>query len=61
MINSTTNFNIGLFIWQLLALIAVVLVFFLLLQIYRKISKYLDLKIKHLEQKMDANQEQIQD
>jgi len=55
--NDVTNFSLGLFIWQLMALIAVVLVFFLLLKIYRKISKYLDLKIKYLERQMGSDQE----
>jgi F0F1-type ATP synthase membrane subunit b/b' len=54
---SSETFNLGLFIWQLLALIAVILVFFLLLKIYKKISKYLDLKIKYLEKKIESNEE----
>jgi hypothetical protein len=48
------DFSLGLFVWQMLALIAVVLVFFLLLKIYKKISKYLDLKIQHLQKKMES-------
>lgn len=49
--------NWGLFIWQLLALLAVVMVFVLLLKIYRKLSKYLDLKIKRLEKGMNSDEE----
>jgi len=51
------DFSTGLFIWQILALVSVILVFFLLLKIYRKISKFLDLKIKILERKLDSNEE----
>ena len=54
---SIDTFNIGLFIWQVLALVAVILVFFLLLKIYKKISKFLDLKIKYLEKRMKSDQE----
>ena len=57
MVKSIDNFSLGLFIWQLLALIAVVLVFFLLLKIYKKVSKYLDLKIKYLEKEMESHEE----
>ena len=52
----TDSFSVGLFIWQILALLAVILVFFLLLKIYKKISKYLDMKIKHLEKKMESEE-----
>ena len=51
------DFSIGLFIWQILALISVILVFILLLKIYRKISKFLDLKIKLLEKKMESDED----
>lgn len=51
-----SDFSWGLFIWQIFALVAVVLVFFLLLRIYRKISKYLDLQIKYLEKKMNSEE-----
>lgn len=51
------DFSIGLFIWQILALVSVILVFFLLLKIYRKISKVLDLKIKLLEKKLNSEDE----
>jgi len=51
------DFSIGLFIWQILALVSVILVFFLLLKIYRKLSKYLDLKIQLLEKKMDSDED----
>jgi F0F1-type ATP synthase membrane subunit b/b' len=51
------DFSIGLFIWQILALVSVILVFFLLLKIYRKISKFLDLKIKILEKKLHSDEE----
>jgi F0F1-type ATP synthase membrane subunit b/b' len=54
---SIDTLNLGLLIWQLLALIAVVLVFFLLLKIYKKISKYLDVKIKYLEKRIEAEDE----
>lgn len=57
MVKSIDNFSLGLFIWQLLALIAVVLVFLLLLKIYKKVSKYLDLKIKYLEKEMESHEE----
>ncbi|MEQ6124913.1 hypothetical protein AAON49_11960 [Pseudotenacibaculum sp. MALMAid0570] len=50
------NFSLGLFIWQILALVAVILVFFLLLKIYKKISKYLDLKIKFMEKNMNSEE-----
>lgn len=48
------NFSWGLFIWQTFSLVAVILVFILLLKIYKKISKYLDLQIKYLEKKMKS-------
>jgi hypothetical protein len=51
------DFSIGLMIWQILALVSVVLVFFLLLRIYRKLSKYLDLKIKLLEKKIASGED----
>lgn len=51
------DFSIGLMIWQILALISVILVFFLLLKIYRKLSKYLDLKIKLLEKKIASGED----
>ena len=51
------EFSIGLFIWQIFALVAVILVFFLLLKIYRKISKFLDLKIKILERKLESDED----
>ena len=51
------DFSWGLFIWQILALVAVILVFFLLLKIYRKLSKYLDLKIKYLEKKINSDED----
>lgn len=51
-----SDFSWGLFIWQIFSLVAVVLVFFLLLRIYKKISKYLDLQIKYLEKKMDSEE-----
>jgi len=54
---TTETFNLGLFIWQILALVAVILVFFLLVKIYRKISKYLDLKIKYLEKRLETDEE----
>lgn len=54
---STETFNLGLFIWQVLALIAVILVFFLLVKIYKKISKYLDLQIKYLEKRIESEDE----
>lgn len=55
---STINdFSLGLFIWQILALVSVILVFFLLLKIYRKLSKFLDLKIKLLEKKLNSEEE----
>ena len=54
---SPDTFNTGLFIWQVLALIAIVLVFFLLVKIYKKISKYLDLQIKYLEKKIESEDE----
>lgn len=50
------DFSIGLFIWQILALVSVILVFILLLKIYRKISKFLDLKIKLLEKEMESDE-----
>ena len=49
------DFSIGLFIWQILALVSVILVFILLLKIYRKLSKFLDLKIKLLEKKIESD------
>ena len=54
---SINGFSIGLLIWQILALVSVILVFFLLLKIYRKISKFLDLKIKILEKKLHSDEE----
>lgn len=57
MVTTLNDFSIGLFIWQILALVSVILVFFLLLKIYRKISKFLDLKIKILEKKLDSDDE----
>lgn len=59
MVKTIDHFSLGLFIWQLLALIAVVLVFLLLLKIYKKVSKYLDLKIKYLEKKMESDGEEF--
>ncbi len=55
--NNIDSFSWGLFIWQILALVAVILVFFLLLKIYRKLSKYLDLKIKYLEKKINSEED----
>ena len=57
--NSINDFSLGLFIWQILALVSVILVFFLLLKIYRKLSKFLDLKIKLLEKKIAAEDEEM--
>ena len=54
---SIDTFNLGLFVWQVLALVAVILVFFLLLKIYKKISKYLDVKIKYLEKRIESDDE----
>ena len=58
MVTTLNDFSLGLFIWQILALVSVILVFFLLLKIYRKISKFLDLKIKILEKKLNSDDEQ---
>ena len=55
--HTISYFSTGLFIWQILALASVILVYFLLLKIYRKISKFLDLKIKILEKKLNSNED----
>lgn len=47
--------NIGIVVWQILILVFWVFVIFIIIKLYRKIIKYIDLKIEYLINKLNKN------
>lgn len=45
--------NNGIIIWQIMIAILIIFIIYFVIKIYKKISKYLDLKMKYLNSKID--------
>lgn len=54
--NTLVEPNIGLIIWQILIIILTVFITIITFRLYKKVTKYLDLKIEYLTTKIKSEQ-----